>query len=177
MTQKMPDYLEQEDIDELLETAKAYNFRDYLLLNFMWRTGARVSEAISVTPNDIELRRNVVNIRHAKGGKQRRALLDEKTIKQLLRYIKKEGIGKNEPIFGIHRTQVFNIIKKYGAMIGVNIHPHTLRHSFAIFAIRSGVDIRRLSMMLGHSSIAITQVYLQFNDDDLREAYEKMSFA
>ncbi|MGZ4933757.1 MAG: tyrosine-type recombinase/integrase [Halobacteriota archaeon] len=56
------------------------------------------------------------------------------------------------------------------------MHPHTLRHSFAIHLVRSGMDLRRLQLLLGHSSLSITQVYLQFKDDDLREAYEKISF-
>jgi integrase/recombinase XerD len=61
-------------------------------------------------------------------------------------------------------------------MAGVKIHPHTLRHSFAIHLVRSGTDLRRLQLILGHTSLSITQVYLQFNDNDLREAYEKVAF-
>ncbi|MGZ7131398.1 MAG: tyrosine-type recombinase/integrase [Halobacteriota archaeon] len=51
-----------------------------------------------------------------------------------------------------------------------------MRHSFAIHLVRSGTDLRRVQLMLGHSSLSITQVYLQFNDNDLREAYEKVAF-
>jgi len=63
-------------------------------------------------------------------------------------------------------------VKKYGNTAGLKIHPHTLRHSFAINLVRGGTDLRRVQLMLGHSSLSITQVYLQFNDNDLREAYE-----
>jgi integrase/recombinase XerD len=173
---KIPDYLERERIDELLDAAKTCSQRDYLLLRFMWRTGVRVSEAISVTPNDIEFKNGVVNIRKAKGGRQRRVLLDEETLKMLSDYILALNILEDRPVFPVTRAQVFNLVKKYGNMIGVNIHPHTLRHSFAIFLVRSGMDLRRLQLLLGHSSLSITQVYLQFKDDDLREAYEKVPF-
>jgi site-specific recombinase XerD len=173
---KIPDYLEREQIDELLDAAKTCSQRDYLLLRFMWRTGVRVSEVINVTPNDIEFKNSVVNIRKAKGGRQRRVLLDEETLKMLSDYILALNIPEDRPVFPITRAQVFNLVKKYGSMIGVNIHPHTLRHSFAIFLVRSGMDLRRLQLLLGHSSLSITQIYLQFKDDDLKEAYEKVPF-
>lgn len=173
---KIPDYLEREQIDELLDAAKTCSQRDYLLLRFMWRTGVRVSEVINVTPNDIEFKNSVVNIRKAKGGRQRRVLLDEETLKMLSDYILALNIPEDRPVFPITRAQVFNLVKKYGSMIGVNIHPHTLRHSFAIFLVRSGMDLRRLQLLLGHSSLSITQIYLQFKDGDLKEAYEKVPF-
>ena len=173
---KIPDYLEKEQVDELLKTAKACSWRDYLLLNFMWRTGVRVSEVINVKPQDIEHKNNVVNIRKAKGGKQRRVLIGDETLKMLSDYIVEENIPEDRPIFPIQREWVYKLVNRYGNIIGVKIHPHTLRHSFAIHLVRSGMDLRRLQLLLGHSSLSITQVYLQFKDDDLREAYDKISF-
>ena len=61
-------------------------------------------------------------------------------------------------------------------MIGVDIHPHVLRHSYAIQLIRNGVDIRRVQLLLGHAGIQTTTVYLQFKDADLREVYDKVTF-
>ena len=89
----IPDYLEKEQIYVILEHAKEANSnqRDYTLLRFMWSTGVRVSEAISVTPKDIELKHSVINIRHAKGGKMRRVHTDPTTLKALEKYIEKEG--------------------------------------------------------------------------------------
>ncbi|MGB8310768.1 MAG: tyrosine-type recombinase/integrase [Halobacteriota archaeon] len=52
------------------------------------------------------------------------------------------------------------IVKKYGRMIGVDIHPYTFRHSFAIHLVRSGLDLRRVQQLLGHSNLNTTQVYL-----------------
>ncbi|MGZ4916141.1 MAG: tyrosine-type recombinase/integrase [Halobacteriota archaeon] len=173
---KIPDYLEKEQVHELLQTAKACSQRDYLLLDFMWRTGVRASEVINVKPQDIEHKNNVVNIRKAKGGRQRRVLIGNETLEMLSDYISTQNIPEYGPIFPIQRVQVFRLVKRYGKMIGVEIHPHTLRHSFAIHLVRSGMDLRRLQLLLGHSSLSITQVYLQFKDDDLREAYEKISF-
>jgi integrase/recombinase XerD len=173
---KIPDYLEKEQVDEILNAAKTGNHRDYLLLRFMWRTGVRVSEVINVTPKDIEYKNGVVNIRKAKGGRQRRVPLDRDTLKMLSDYVSALNIPEDQPVFPIQRNRVFSIVKKYGNMTGVNIHPHTLRHSFAINMVRGGTDLRRVQLMLGHTSLSITQVYLQFNDNDLREAYEKVAF-
>ncbi len=142
----------------------------------MWRTGVRVSELINVKPQDIEHKNNVVNIRKAKGGKQRKVLIGDETLEMLSNYVSEHDIPEGQPIFPIQRVQVFRLVKRYGNMIGIKIHPHTLRHSFAVHLVRSGMDLRRLQLLLGHSSLNITQVYLQFKDDDLREAYEKISF-
>jgi len=160
----------------MLHAAETCSTRDYLLLRFMWRTGVRVSEVISVTPKDIEFKNGVVNIRKAKGGRQRRVPLDPDTLKMLSDYVLALNIPDDQPIFPIQRNRVFNIVKKYGNMVAAKIHPHTLRHSFAIHLVRSGTDLRRVQLMLGHTSLSITQVYLQFNDNDLREAYEKVTF-
>jgi site-specific recombinase XerD len=173
---KIPDYLEKEQVDELLKAAKTCSKRDYLLLDFMWRSGVRVSEVINVTPDDIEYKNKVVNIQKAKGGRQRRVLLDEDTLKMLSDYVLALNIPEDRPIFNLTTRQIENIVKKYGNTIGVNVHPHMLRHSFAIHLVRSGMDLRRLQLLLGHSSLNMTQIYLQFKDDDIREVYQKVDF-
>ena len=59
-------------------------------------------------------------------------------------YVVALNTPEDRPVFPIKRNRVFNIVKKYGNMIGVNIHPHTLRHSFAINLVRGGTDLRRV---------------------------------
>ncbi|MGB8312181.1 MAG: tyrosine-type recombinase/integrase [Halobacteriota archaeon] len=170
------DYLEKEQVDQVLAAAGKCSLRDYLIIRVLWRAGIRVSELLNIMPAAIEFHNQVVNITNGKGGKQRRVLLDEETMALLSEYISQQNIQDNQPIFGIKRWQLHAIIKKYGKMVGLNIHPHTFRHSFAIHFVRSGADVRRVQLLLGHANLNTTQVYLQFKDEDLKEVYNKVSF-
>jgi site-specific recombinase XerD len=86
------------------------------------------------------------------------------------------GTPGDHAIFGVKTNQMRNIVKRYGQLAGVDVHPHTFRHSFAIHLIRSGLDLRRVQQLLGHSNLNTTQVCLQFKDEDLREGYNKVEF-
>jgi len=114
----------------------------------------------------------------AKGNKQRRVMLDPETFDMLSRYVLEMNIPVERPIFPFSRVWVWQLVKKYAHMAGLpdTIHPHTLRHSFAIHLVRSGLDLRRVQQLLGHSDLNTTQVYLKFKDEDLREGYNKIEF-
>ena len=170
------DCLEKEQVDQVLAAAGTCTSRDYLIMRVLWRKGTRVSELLNITPAAIEFKNQVVNITKAKGGKQRRVLLDGETLNLLSEYILQQNIGENQPIFGLSSVHIWRLCQKYGKMIGVDVHPHMLRHSYAIHLIRNGLDLRRLQQLLGHSNIQTTTVYLQFRDQDLREGYNKIEF-
>ena len=170
------DYLEGEQVHDVIAAAQLCSQRDYLMLRVLWRTGIRVNELLNIRPSDIEKGNGVVNITKAKGGKQRRVHLDDDTIEMLSRYVLTQNITDDRPVFAIKQRQVRTIVRRYGDIIGKDIHPHTFRHSFAIHCVRNGWDIRRLQQVLGHSSLNTTAVYLQFNDQDIKELYEKTPF-
>ena len=176
LVKNITDYLEKEQVDDVLVAAQECSQRDYLMLRVLWRTGVRVNELLNIKPSDVEPRNNVVNITKAKGGKQRRVHLDAETIKMLSEYISTQQLPDNRPIFALKQRQVRNIVKRYGDIIGKDIHPHTFRHSYAIHCVRNGWDIRRLQQVLGHSSLNVTAVYLKFNDQDIKELYDNTPF-
>jgi integrase len=119
---------------------------------------------------------SVVNVTKAKGGKQRRVHLDAETITMLSDYVSAQQLPDDRPVFALKQRQVRNIVKRYGSVIGKDVHPHTFRHSYAIHCVRNGWDTRRLQQVLGHSSLNVTAVYLQFNDQDIKELYHKTPF-
>ena len=138
--------------------------------------GVRVNELLTITPRDIEPNNKVINITKAKGGKQRRVHIDAETLKMFSEYVSALNPTDDQPIFALKQRQVRNIVKRYGSVIGKDVHPHTFRHSYAIHCVRNGWDIRRLQQLLGHSSLNVTAVYLKFNDADLREIYDRTPF-
>jgi site-specific recombinase XerD len=83
---QITDYIEADEVHELLDVARSCSTRDYLMLRVLWRTGVRVNELLNITPADIEPRNNIVNVTKAKGGKQRRVPLDAGTIQMLSDY-------------------------------------------------------------------------------------------
>jgi integrase/recombinase XerD len=176
IVKNITDYLTKDEVDQLLELAEVCSHRDYLVLRVLWRTGVRVSELLNIRPRDVEFYNHIINITKAKGGKQRRVLLDNETTNMLSDYVLTQKLRDDQPIFGIQRAQVFRIVKKYGNMLGLDAHPHTLRHSYAIHLVRSGMDLRRVQLLLGHSNLNTTQAYLQFKDEDLREVYDRIEF-
>ena len=120
------------------------------MLRVLWRTGVRVNELLTITPRDIEPNNSVVNVTEAKGGKQRRVHLDVETITMLSEYVSAHKLPpEDRPVFAHKQPQVRNIVKRYGSVIGKDVHPHTFRHSYAIHCVRNGWDIRRLQRCLG----------------------------
>jgi integrase/recombinase XerD len=176
LVKNITDYLEKEQVDNVLEAAHQCSQRDYLMCRVLWRTGVRVNELLNIMPRDVEVHNGVVNITKAKGGKQRRVHLDQETIEMLSEYVSAQKLPDDQPIFALKQRHVRNVVKRYGDTIGKDVHPHTFRHSFAIHCVRNGWDIRRLQQVLGHSSLNVTAVYLKFNDQDIKELYDNTPF-
>jgi len=135
-----------------------------------------LSELVATTPSDIEEANRVINVIVAKGGKQRRVLVDSETVDRLTAYSAEHAIASDRPIFPLSTRHVYRIVNRYGSLVGKDIHPHTLRRSFAINLVRNGMDIRRVQLLLGHANLNTTQVYLRFRDSDIREAYDAIAF-
>ncbi len=175
-------YLEQVQVDEMIAAAQQCSTRDSLILKVLWQSGIRVDELLHIRPQDIEYHNQRINIVKAKGGKQRRVPLKPETFTELQTYIQEQGIVTGSPLFQNKEGQAYSqryirkIVKKYGSLIHKDVHPHTFRHSFAINMVKGGCDLRRLQLCLGHSNINTTAIYLQFEDRDLQEIYDKVSF-
>ena len=147
--------------------------RDILILELLFATGMRVSEISHLQLSDIDVRTNVVKI-IGKGDKERSIHICESEIKNILKeYLTLlEHISKNKKFLFINRLDeqiseqsIRFMIKKYQKLAGIEKHitPHMFRHSFATMLLEEGVDIRYIQHLLGHASIATTQIYTQVN--------------
>ena len=188
-TQRLPKALTIEQVTALLEstpTETPVGLRDRAILELMYATGARVSEAVGLVVDDVRADEvlDVITLT-GKGNKQRvvpvgrfaREALDAYLVRGRPALLDK-GRGTPALFLGargaaLSRQNVFLIIRAAAtrAEITSTISPHTLRHSCATHLLRGGADIRVVQEMLGHASVATTQIYTLVTRDALTEAY------
>ena len=184
---RVPSILTSNEVSLLLEQPKATDLkgiRDKAMLEFAYATGMRVTEIISLNVEDVNLEEGTVICKN--GKKQRTIPLGNLSLKALKEYVVSARnilIKKDETkalfvnINGSRLTRqgFWKIIKYYKeqAHISKDITPHVLRHSFATHLLQNGADLKSIQAMLGHSDILSTQVYMQFQDDSLKDIYRK----
>ncbi|MDD4294601.1 MAG: tyrosine recombinase XerC [Candidatus Omnitrophica bacterium] len=164
---------------ELPDTNDIWGIRDKSILEFLYSTGARVSEIADTKINDVDFIAGIVKVK-GKGRKERLLPLGNPAIKALKAYMDLRT-DKNAALFINHRlTKITdrglrNIIERYikKAAIKFKLSPHVFRHTFATHLLEHGADLRSVQELLGHSSIATTQVYTHLTIDSLKRIYEK----
>lgn len=184
---KAPSILSSQEIELLLEQPKDVDLkgiRDKAMLEFAYATGMRVTEIISLDIDDVNIDESYVTCKN--GSKQRNIPLGKISLKALKEYIEHARPvlikdEKNRALFvningkRLTRQGFWKIIKYYKeqAHITKDITPHVLRHSFATHLLQNGADLKAIQAMLGHSDISSTQVYMQFQDESLKNVYRK----
>jgi site-specific recombinase XerD len=185
-------FLNEEQINRLLNQpllSTPIGMRDKALMELLFSTGLRVSEAVSLNRDQIDLKTREFGI-IGKGGRSRVVFISRQAAEWLERYLR-ERTDKLKPLFinyskqrGLISTDekarlssrsVQYIIKRYvkQAKIPIDATPHTLRHSMATDLLRAGADLRSVQEILGHKNIATTQIYTHVTDARLREVHEK----
>ena len=167
---KLPIVLSKQEIQKLFTGTT--NKKSKLILEFLYSSGLRVSEIVNLKPSDLNLSENSGWVREGKGGKDRMFILSQKLIKKLEKFINKNKdwkfiFSKTKPL---SPRNIQKIVQKatLNADMEKSVHPHTLRHSFATHLLDSGVDIRKIQFLLGHSSIATTQVYTHVSQEQVK---------
>lgn len=186
------DYLESDEMKAILKAidrSRLDGYRDYTLFTFMYNTGARVQEVISLPVKAMQLERPFQVRFLGKGAKERLVPLWPETINLLRSLLKQRGISHkaDTPVFVNHRGQAFTrygvkyLLNKY-VQIAIKdcpslerkrIHPHTVRHSCAMALLQSGVDINTIRAWLGHVSLITTNRYAEINLDMKRKVLDK----
>lgn len=184
---KAPSILSSQEVSLLLEQPNGEglkSIRDKAMLEVAYATGMRVTEIISLNVSDIDLDSSLVTCKNE--NKQRIIPLGKLSLSALKEYmtIARPNMIKddNETALFVNvngkrltRQGFWKIIKFYKeqAHITKDITPHVLRHSFATHLLQNGADLKSIQTMLGHSDISSTQVYMQFQDDSLKNIYNK----
>jgi len=184
---RVPNVLTSKEVELLLDQPKDVDLkgtRDKAMLEFAYATGMRVTEIISLNIEDVNLEEGYVTCKT--GNKERNIPLGTMSLKALKEYIEeaRDVLIKNEDeqalfvnINGgrLTRQGFWKIIKYYKeqAHITKDITPHVLRHSFATHLLQNGADLKAIQTMLGHSDISSTQIYMQFQDEGLKDIYKK----
>ena len=184
---KAPSILSSEEVELLLEQPKNVDLkgiRDKAMLEFAYATGMKVTEIISLNIEDVNL--NEAYVVCNSGFKKRNIPLGSISLKALVEYMKNARPylikdEKEKALFvningkRLTRQGFWKIVKYYKeqAHITKDITPHVLRHSFATHLLQNGADLKSIQTMLGHSDISSTQVYMQFQDDTIKNVYHK----
>jgi integrase/recombinase XerD len=163
---KLPEVLNGAEIIRLMCSFDSQKQKSVAML--CYGAGLRVSEAISLTVKDIDSEGGVIHVRHGKGNKHRLVALGESLLNQLRKYwVSRRPTGQylfpgNGGREHINRMSFNKALRKAVAKAGIDksVTPHTLRHSYATHMIESGVDLRSVQLMLGHSSIQSTSRYI-----------------
>ena len=190
----LPDVLSVDEVSRLLDAAAVGGstdpvvLRDKALLEFMYATGCRVSEAVGTNLDDIDLDEKVVRLM-GKGSKQRLVPLGSYARNSVVVYLnagrgelerrstakvpERRALFLNKRGKRISRQSVWEIVKTAGERAGITkpLHPHTLRHSFATHLIQGGADVRTVQELLGHASVTTTQIYTHVSPEALIETY------
>jgi integrase/recombinase XerD len=159
----LPSVLSKQEVTQLINTTN--NPKHSTIISLLYGAGLRVSELVKLKMKDLDFDRNRIFVEQAKGKKDRYTLLPT-TLKQILqkqKTLKKPDDYLFTNLEGNHLTTrtIENIIKSAAekAHIQKNVHPHTLRHSFATHLLENGTDIRYIQELLGHTKIETTQLY------------------
>ena len=161
--------------------------RDGALLELAYSSGLRLSELVGLNRGDLDARAGLVRVR-GKGRRERVVPVGEKALAALGRYLADAGAAgppvagaRDEPVFRgpsgrrLSRRTVQNVVKRRLSAVahGLGVTPHALRHSFASHLLDAGADLRAIQELLGHRSLASTQVYTHVSRARLRKVYDQ----
>lgn len=185
--QKLPQVLEIEEIGQLADTPNSNDplaLRDHAIIELFYSSGLRLSELAQLERFDFDPGERSLNIRHAKGNKQRRVPVGKLAAQALQAWLKVRGqLAKpdSQALFVSQRGSGLSVrsiqarLDHWAKRSGVDkpVHPHLLRHSFASHMLQSSGDLRAVQELLGHADISTTQIYTHLDYQHLAKVYDQ----
>ncbi len=189
--QREVEFLEISEVNRILQSADGADLktlRNRAILELLFSAGLRVSELVSINREQINLEKQEFSVR-GKGNKIRIVFISDNAKTALEKYLNKRAdidpavfirfvrkdLDKQSDNLRLTARSIQRIVKHYATKAGIvkNVHPHTLRHSFATDLLANGADIRSVQSMLGHSSITTTQIYTHVTNKQLKDIHKK----
>jgi len=190
--QRFYSFMSINEVGKLFGSMKPSNdseIRDRAIIELLYSTGARISEVEGLKTGEVDLQNREIMVT-GKGRKQRLVYLNEAAVFWIKKYLEvrnkliytgKGGHAKDSHLFlnrfgkKLSSRSIRTIVKKYvkKAIIGKNITPHSIRHSFATHLLQEGAGIREIQELLGHENISTTQIYSHLNIKKLKKDYKK----
>ena len=184
---RLPKTLSVEKVIQVIESISstdANTSRNKLIFEFLYGTGARISELVNTDLDDIDIESNIVKIRFGKGSKQRIIPLGKQLKIAINNYLTRErnalvsskkscnSLLLNSRGARLSRQSIWEVINKIALQNNLSeLTPHTLRHAFATHLLEGGADVRVVQELLGHSSVNTTQIYTHITVERLREVF------
>ncbi len=190
MAKKLPEFVPEESLNRLLNSFEFEpsfaGVRDQLVLETLYGTGIRLSELLGIVDSDVDTSARTVRVT-GKGNKQRIVPLNPSLLLVLEKYRTARAAefgpsaasspllrtDKGEPLY---EKLVYRTVKKYLSQVSTSAahqHPHALRHAFATHLLGKGADLNAIKELLGHASLAATQVYTHLSVDRLKSVFEQ----
>ncbi|RZJ89418.1 MAG: integrase, partial [Hymenobacter sp.] len=190
MAKKLPEFVPEEALNRMLNSFEFEDsfagVRDQLILETLYGTGIRLSELLGVTDDDLDLGARTVRVT-GKGNKQRVVPINPSLLLVLAKYREQRAsefgiILASSPLLRtdkgapLYEKLVYRTVKKYLSQVSTSAahqHPHALRHAFATHLLGKGADLNSIKELLGHASLAATQVYTHLSVDRLKSVFEQ----
>lgn len=174
--ERLPRYLTEEETHRLFEAVRD-SPRDSAIVHVLAFGGLRVGELCHLALDDLEFERNVLHVRSGKGDKDREVVLEERSRSAIDRYLTDRTLGgiASPRLFPVGAVTVERIVRRAAQRAGIprRVTPHVLRHTLATALLSRGCDIRFIQKLLGHASVATTQIYTHVDTQALRDAYQR----
>ncbi|MFA6637022.1 MAG: site-specific tyrosine recombinase/integron integrase [Candidatus Omnitrophota bacterium] len=163
---KLPRFLTEEQIEWLFDIVE--DPRDRVIVEILYASGIRASELLNLQNGDIDLKNMTLRVREAKNGQERIAYINKSAAEAIQAYKKLEPWDELFLDNGT-RGNLNWIIREYGERIGVDLHPHMFRHTFATHLLNNGADIMTVKELLGHKDINATMIYSHVSQEKLKK--------
>jgi integrase/recombinase XerC len=186
---RLPVFVDEQKMDTLLDSEEIFNnsfasMRDRLIIETLFGTGIRLSELIGLKETDVDAYTNTIKVL-GKGNKERIIPMTKPLVNQVESYlVEKDRQGFNNKVESLIVTDkgaklnanfVYKTVKRYLSMVSTQekLSPHVLRHSYATSLLNRGADLNAIKELLGHASLAATQVYTHNSIETLKAIYKQ----